>query len=174
MAYNQKVVFVVASEGFQPVEYAVPKKLLEQDGITVLTASNKLAPAIAKDGSTTPVDCLIKDIPMDQIDGIFLIGGPGALEHLDNQQTYKILKEAVAASKKIGAICISPRILAHAGILNGKQATGWNGDNELAGIFKEYDVHYKAQDVVRDEDILTATGPEAAREFGEHIISMLD
>lgn len=166
------VVFVVANEGYQPIEYAVPKKLLEQSGITVLTASNKLAPAIAKDGSNCAVDMLIQDIKIDDVDGVFIVGGPGALDALDNQITYQMLKQAAAAQKKIGAICISTRILAQAGLLNDKQATGWNGDNELPGIYKQHNVHYKAHDVVRDGDILTATGPEAAREYGEQIISM--
>lgn len=174
MAYEKKVVFVVASEGYQPIEYSVPKKLLEQAGITVLTASNKLAPAIAKDGSTTVVDYLIKDIPIDTIDGVFIVGGPGAMEHLNNNSMYQVLKQAISQNKKIGAICISSRILAQSGILAGKQATGWNGDNELSGIFKQYNVHYKPQEVVRDENILTATGPDAAREYGEQIISMIE
>jgi putative intracellular protease/amidase len=166
------VVFVVANEGFQPIEYAVPKKLLEQAGINVLTASNKLAPAIAKDGSSCSVDMLIQNIKTDDIDGVFIVGGPGALNALDNPATYTMLKQVAAAQKKFGAICISTRILAQSGLLNDKQATGWNGDNELPGIFKQYNVHYKTQDVVRDGDILTATGPEAAREYGEQIISM--
>lgn len=173
MAHGKKVVFVVASEGYQPVEYNLPKKLLEQAGIIVLTASNKLAPAIAKDGSTTPVDHLIKDIAVDTIDGLFLVGGPGAMENINTPDLHRILKEAATKKKKIGAICIAPRILAQAGILTDKQATGWNEDNALAGIFKKYNVHYKQQDVVRDENIITATGPEAAREYGEQIISIL-
>lgn len=168
------VVFVVANEGYQPIEYAVPKKLLEQAGIIVLTASNKLAPAIAKDGSSCTVDMLVQDINPDDIDGVFIVGGPGALDALDNPTTYHMLKQISAAQKKIGAICISSRILAQAGLLNDKQATGWNGDNELQGIFKQHNVHYKAHDVVLDGDILTATGPEAAREYGEQIISMFN
>ncbi len=173
MAFNKKVVFIVASEGYQPVEYGIPKKLLEQAGITVKTASNKEAPAIAKDGSTTQVDYLVKDIPLDEVEGIFVIGGPGAMEHLNNQATHDIIKSAVKKDKKIGAICVASRILAEAGELEGKQATGWNGDNELPSIFKSFNVHYKPQDVVRDEYIITATGPAAAREFGEQIISMI-
>lgn len=174
MANEKKVVFVVANEGYQPIEYSVPKKLLEEAGITVLTASDKLAPAIAKDGSTTTVNYLIKNIPLDTIEGIFIVGGPGAMEHLNKPELHQLLKEAVTKGKKIGAICISSRILAEAGILDNRQATGWNEDNELPAIFKKYNVHYKAQDVVRDDYIITATGPDASREYGEHIISAIE
>lgn len=174
MAHEKKVVFIVANEGYQPIEYNLPKKLLEQAGITVLTASNRLAPAIAKDGSTTPVDYLIKDIPTDTINGLFIVGGPGTIENLNTPELHRIIKDAATKKMNIGAICIAPRILAQAGVLTNKQATGWDEDNELTGIFKKYNVHYKQQDVVRDENILTATGPEAAREYGQQIISMLE
>lgn len=174
MKHEKQVVFIVANEGFQQVEYNVPKKLLEENGITVLTASNRIAPAIAKDGSTEHVNYLVKNIPLDNIQGLFIVGGPGTMENLDNAETYKILKEAAAKKIKLGAICIAPRILAAAGILENKQATGWNGDNELGAIFKKANAFLKSQDVVRDGDILTAVGPDAAREYGEQMISMLD
>lgn len=174
MSFDKKVVFVIASEGYQPVEYAIPKKLLEQAGIMVLTASNNLGTAVAKDGSTTQVDYVINDIPLQDIAGIFIVGGPGAMEHLNTQELHCILKEAHNKNKKIGAICIAPRILAEAGILENKQATGWNADNQLQSIFKKYGVNYKPHEVVRDTNIVTATGPDAAREYGEQIISMLE
>lgn len=175
MAFEKKVVFIIAHEGYQPVEYSIPKKLLEQAGITVITASNKAHhDAMANDGSTTTVDCIIEDIPLQDVAGIFLVGGPGAMENLNSPKLHQLIKDAHAKNKKIGAICIAPRILAEAGILENKQATGWNGDNELQGVFKKYGVHYKPQDVVRDDNVITATGPDAAREYGEQIISILE
>lgn len=167
------VVFIVAHNGYQAIEYGVAKKLLEQAGIRVITASNGPSPATAHDGTQCSVDLLIEDIDLATIDGIFIVGGPGALDALNTPSVHTLIQQAANEHKKIGAICISSRILAQAGVLENKQATGWNGDNELADIFKRYNVHYKPVDVVRDGDILTATGPEATREYGEQIISML-
>jgi protease I len=172
MATNN-VLFVIASNEYQPVEYSVPKKLLEQAGITVKTASNQLAIATANDGSTTDVDLLVADAQITDYDGIFFIGGPGSLEHLDNETSYKLITAATQARKPVGAICLATRILAHAGVLRGKRATGWNGDNALPAIYKEHDVQYAPKDVVVDEGIITATGPNAAREYGEQIIALL-
>lgn len=170
---TKKVLLVIASHGYQPVEYAVPKNLLEQAGLTVDTASDTLGTATAKDNSTTTVDILVKDAHLDDYDGLFLIGGPGALDLLDNDTSYELITKFAKAKKPLGAICVSTRILAHAGILKNKQATGWDGDNELAGIYKEYGVHYVPKDVVVDGNIITATGPNAAREFAEYIITLL-
>jgi protease I len=83
------------------------------------------------------------------------------------------MKEADNANKIIGAICYSPRILAKAGLLKGKKATGWNDDNELEGIFNNYGVTYMPSHVVVDGSVITADGPMAATEFAQVIINKL-
>ena len=170
---TKKVLFVVAHTGYQPVEYSVPKNLLEQAGFSVITSSDSMPTATATDGSTTGVDLTIADARVEEYDGIFFVGGSGALEHLDSQASYRLLNQAMQLKKIVGAICISTRILAKSGILKDHQATGWNGDNELPGIYQEYRVHYVPKDVVVDGMIITATGPNAAREYAELIITLL-
>lgn len=169
-----KVLFVIASQGFQPVEYTVPKTILEDAGFTIVTASDKAGIAIAKDGSTTPVDITLDKVTMNNYLGLFFIGGPGTLEHLDNNTSYKIIHEALQQNKPLGAICIATRILAKSGVLSRKRATGWNGDDQLDAIYKEYGIHYQATETtVIDDNIITATDPDAAQEFGEHIVALL-
>lgn len=170
---TKKVLFVVASKGYQSVEFAVPKNLLEQAGYSVTTASNAQGSAIAHDESTTPIDMMLDQVNLSDYDGIFFVGGPGAMENLDNEYSHSLIQQAFKERKLIGAICISTRILAHAGILKDKQATGWNGDNELGAIYQVYRVQYVPKDVVVDGNIITATGPNAAREYAELIISLL-
>lgn len=170
---EKPVLLVVANEGYQQVEYGETKKALEDAGIRVATASNSATPAIAKDGSTTTVDVVIDKIDLAKYAGIFLIGGPGALENLDNAATHELLKKAAAQQIPIGAICISPRIIAKAGLLKGKKATGWDQDKQLPSIYEESETIYVKEPVVIDELIITATGPESARQFGNHIAQLI-
>ncbi len=95
------------------------------------------------------------------------------MECLDNEESYRIIKAAAAKHLPLGAICISTRILAKAGALTRKQATGWNGDGELENLYKEYDVFYMKEPVVVQENIITASGPEAAKTFGQEIMAIL-
>jgi len=169
----KSILLVVAYEGFQQVEYNEPKKILQDQGFTVVTASTKPGAAVAKDGSTTPVDILIDTVKVTDYVGIYFIGGPGALEYLDNETSYTLLKQAAHHKIPFGAICISPRILAAAGVLKGKKATGWNDDNELQSIFKEHGVIYEKTGVVVDGNIITATGPKTAQDFGKAIAKLL-
>ena len=170
---NASIVMIIANEGYQPIEYATPKKVLEQAGFMVTVASDKPGTAIAADKSTTQIDITLNNVIVDHYAAIVIVGGPGALEHLDNETTYRLIKSAQLSKKLIAAICIAPRILAHAGILKGKRATGWDGDGELAQIFKEHGVTYEQRPVVIDGLIVTAVGPAAAQEFGTIIVERL-
>ncbi|MBI5222672.1 MAG: DJ-1/PfpI family protein [Candidatus Magasanikbacteria bacterium] len=168
------LLFVIASEGFQPIEYGDAKKVLEAAGHRVVTVSDMAGKAITKDGSVTAVDLLVKDVILVGYDGLFFIGGPGALEHLDNGGSYELLREWQKTGKPYGAICISPRILAKAGVLQNKKATGWDGDGELGGILSAHGAEYVRQPVVVDGNVVTGNGPSAAREWGEKINEILN
>ena len=163
------VLLVIAHVGFQQKEYFDTKAALEQAGIKVLTASNLSGEATAKDSSKLLVELPLEKVDPSNFDGIFFIGGPGTLDNLDNQESNRILNEMMIAQKPYGAICIAPRILAKAHVLVGKQATGWDGDGELAHIFAQNNVEYVREPVVVDGNIVTANGPEAATAFGEAI-----
>ena len=101
--------------------------------------------------------------------------------HLDNETTYKLLQEwpdfvrlgRTTPGRAYGAICISTRILAHAGVLQGKKATGWNGDGELGGILSAGGAEFVDKPVVVDGNVVTGNGPGAAGEWGEEIVRVL-
>jgi len=171
---KERILLIIAHEGYQPIEYGAPKEMLKDAGFEVVTASNQMGTAVAKGGSTTSVDVILNRIAPTEYGGIFFIGGPGAMDHLDNDISYAIAQDAARQNIALGAICISPRILAKAGVLSGRHATGWDGDGELAKIFETYDIILDQKPVVVDGNIITATGPTSAIEFGQAILDLLE
>ena len=170
----KKVLLLIASQDYQPFEYGETKRVLTQAGYQVITVSDGVGTArAAYDGSSTQIDLNLDDVKIENGDALFLIGGPGALNHLDNEKVYSLLRDWQKIGKLYGAICISPRILAHAGVLKNKKATGWDGDNELSGIFEEAGVEYVREGVVIDGNVVTGNGPEVAEEFGKVIGELL-
>lgn len=166
------IVLVVAHVGFQPLEYSIPKKILTQAGFNVITASTQPGTAQSSTGTLVKVDTTLDALSINDFDGIYFVGGPGALTDLDNSLSYTLLQATAAAHKPYGAICIAPRILAHAGILKNKKATGWDDDGELTGIFKRHHITYVHKPVVVDDIVITASGPAAAEEFGNQIVKL--
>lgn len=167
------ILFIVASQGYQPIEYSIPRKLLESFGAKVFVASDNTGSAVATDNSTAHVDFKLDQVDVAKYDAIVIVGGPGALEHLDKNITHQIIAQAFKLNRVIGAICIAPRILLKAGILHGKRATGWNDDKQLHKLYKDNNVTYDAHPVVVDTTIITASGPIAAPAFGEALVTAL-
>ncbi len=170
---HRKILMIIAHEGFQQIEYGIPKKTFEHAGYAVITASNKSGMATAKDKSQTKVDLILDQAVASDYAAIVLVGGPGAMDNLDNETTYQLAREAYDLGRLIAAICISPRILAHASLLTDVAATGWDGDDQLASIYEEYGVTYVQAPVVSDQNFITATDPSASQEFADTIVQSL-
>lgn len=178
LSYNgqmSKVLLIVAQNGFQTKEYHDPKRVLEAAGHTTLTASVEKGKASSNIGEEVDVDIALRDVQASNYDGVFIVGGPGAMRDLNNNETVRIMKEASASGRTWwGAICVSPRILAGAGLLSGKRATGWNADDKLGEIFSANGVTYERIPVVVDGRTITADGPASAEAFGRAIARSLE
>lgn len=172
---KKRVVMVIAFQGFRDEEYFVPKEILERAGVEVKTASIKLGIAMGDEGGEASIDFLISAIRPEEFDAVIFVGGPGCLQYLDNDDAYHLARETVSQNKILAAICISPVILAKAGVLKEKKATVWNSplDKTPLKILEENGAEYIDKDVVRDGKIITANGPSAAEEFAQKILENL-
>lgn len=172
---NKKIAIVISFRNFQDQEFFIPKNLLEKEGAQIRVVSNKLGQALGIEGGEIEVDSLREDINMEDFDALVFVGGGGCLPSLDNEISYKLIKEAQKEKKLIAAICISPLILAKAGILKNKKATVWNSPMDQFPVrkLKENGADFQSSSVVQDGNIITARGPEVAEPFGEKIIKLL-
>jgi protease I len=172
---SKKIVIIIAFKDFRDEEYFVPKQIFLAAGADVKTASNQRGIAVGADGGEVKIDLLVSKINISSFDAVVFIGGPGALKYLDNEDSYKIAKETISQGKVLAAICISPIILAKAGVLSGKKATVWSSpmDKGPIKILEENGAIYQDQPVVIDGKIITGAGPTAAEEFGVKIVELL-
>ena len=172
---GKKAVFIIAFNNFKDEEYFTPKEILENAGGNVKTASNKMGRAVGADGKDTQVDLLLENLNPADFDAIVFIGGAGCLENLDNEKSYRVARETVFQNRVLASICISPVILAKAGVLRGKKATVWSSaqDQSPVNALSEGGAVYEAKLVVQDGNIITATGPAAINEFTDTILNSL-
>ncbi len=172
---RKKVVFVIPYKEFRDEEYFTSKEILDSRGFQVKTASSEKGVARGADGGEIPVDLELKDIEINDFDALVFIGGPGCLDYLDNEESYQLLRDVYSENKIIGAICISPIILARAGILKQKKATVWssNLNKEPINILKSAGAEFINENVVVDGNIITANGPDAAEDFGKSLAALI-
>ncbi|HSY61975.1 MAG TPA: DJ-1/PfpI family protein [Cytophaga sp.] len=171
---NKKIVMVLAAEKFRDIEYIVPRAFFEQAGIEVVSASTTLN-SIGRFGFKVENDLLIEEIDPSAFDGIYLVGGGGSTEYLNNNVAKSIFTEFLEIKKPIAAICAAPRNFLKWGLLKNKKSTGFDAD----GIFSKMAVEFgslglPAEKVIIDGLILTANGPEASEESARAFIQLLN
>ncbi len=167
---GKKVVIIIAPENFRDEELLEPKAVLTEKGAEVKVACASLETAGGMLGAEVKPDMLISDIKPEDWDAIILIGGTGASVYWEDFSIHSMLNEAVKQNKIVGAICIAPVTLANAGILSGKKATVYRSE---AQKLKDKGAEYTGEGIQRDGNIITASGPPAAKEFGNAIAQAL-
>lgn len=172
---NKKIAMIISFKDFRDEEYFIPRKIFEEAGAEIEVVSNKMGIAMGADGGDELVNINLGDLRVTDFDAIVFIGGPGTSTCLDNEFSQIIIQQAVQLNKVLAAICITPVILAKAGVLKGKKATVWTNvaNKEPEKILKENGADYQDQEVVQDNNIITANGPEAAEEFAKKVLQAL-
>ena len=169
-----KVLFIVALDQYHDIEYGIPKKVLEETGVEVVTASKKIGPCKGKLGGVVEATVSISDVNVSDYGAIVFVGGSGARDYQRDVEAHLTAQEAVNRNKILAAICIAPTILAYADVLEGKKATVHNKDGKQAEILTKNGAEFVDQAVVVDGKIVTANGPAAAEEFGKKVLELLN
>lgn len=168
------VVMVIAPQNFRDEELLVPKQVLEEAGFGTVVASTRMGEARGMLGATVSVEAVLDDIDPTQYEGMVIVGGSGSREHLwENTRLHQLAREFHSMDKTVGAICLSPVVLARAGLLDGRRATVF-ADAEAISELEKGGASYVQKPVVVSRGVITAEGPKAAREFGAELVRSLE
>jgi protease I len=135
----------------------------EEAGYSAVVASkaeNVVTPCGA--GSrNVEVDVPLTDVNVDDYDAVVIIGGNGCRSQWNDEETHQIIREAVEHDKVLGAPGCASTILAHAGVLEGKEASVCTTDAAVKGgldyneVLEDLGVT-SGRGIVRDGLIITA------------------
>jgi len=164
---------IIAQQGFRDEEYQIPKKIFEENGFEVVTASKNPGECIGKLGAKATADISLEDINMGEYEAVVFVGGPGAKGFQHDVQAHMTAQEAVNYGKVLAAICIAPTILGYAGLLEGKKVTSWNKDGQIKPILESQGAEFTGAEVEIDGNLITASGPETAEKFAKTIVAKL-
>lgn len=164
-------VLIPLAEGCEELEAVTIIDLLRRAQIEVVTAG--LAPGPVKGSRGTR---LLPDMNLDEAikrdyEMIVLPGGqPGATNLEKDPRIITLLKKMSSENKYTAAICAAPKVLATAGILEGKRATAYPGTLDVTAFPH---VHVEELEVIADGKVITSRGPGTAMDFALELIGLL-
>jgi len=165
-----KVAMIIAAKDFRDEELLKPKEILEAQGVKVVLVSTTKEEVRGMLGTKVKPDLLLSELKVDDYAAIVFVGGVGASQYWDDPLAHKICREALEQGKILGAICIAPVTLANSGVLLGRKATVFPTEAER---LKGKGAIYTGAKVEWDGNLITASGPEAAEDFGKALLQAL-
>jgi protease I len=165
-----KILLVIVNQGFRDEEYFDTKEVLEAGGVKTVTAGLKKGQCQGSQGGAAQAELGIDEVKAAEFDGVVFVGGQGMIKQTRNPELIELAQDFARAGKVVSAICIAPEILAHAGLLKGRQVTSTPMAEDT---LRNAGADFKGGTVVSDKRLITGEGPSAAREFGKAILAEL-
>ena len=164
-------VLIPLAPGFEELEAITLSNILRRAGVEVVTAGLHPGNVCASRGTLVVPDALLEQVMEEDFDLVVLPGGlPGADNLRDDARIVHLLQRTYEAGHLVGAICAAPKVLARAGLLQGKRATAYPGaldEQALEGV------QASAAAVEIDGRVLTSRGPGTAMDFALALVEQL-
>lgn len=165
-----KKIFVHLAEGFEEIEAITPVDVLRRAGCDVTMVSvtgNRMVTSSRNIAVQT--DALFEEVDYTKADMLVLPGGMPGSKNLDQHEGLKNkLLEADRSGKFLAAICAAPMVLGHLGLLQGRKATCYPGnEKDLVGAT----VTGKAVEI--DENFITGKGAGSSIKFSLALVEVL-
>jgi len=156
---GKKVLIVIPPTQFRDEEFFEPRKILQDEGATIVVASIAARACRGMKGGTAQADISIADAKADDYAGLVLCGGSSVPEFFWND-------------KIIAAICLSTVVLAKAKLLAGREATVYFLPQAIQEL-KDAGAKYVKETLLIHNNIILAEGPPDSQRFGQAIRAAL-
>jgi len=165
-------VLVPLAQGCEELEAVTIIDLLRRAGIEVFTAGLEPGEVKCSRGVVLVPDTTLDQVLDREFDMIVLPGGLPGADHLQADPRIRTLLQRMAEQGRYtAAICAAPKVLASAGLLEGREATSY------PGVLEGMDLpatRLLERPVVIDERVITSRGPGTAMDFALALIEKLE
>jgi 4-methyl-5(b-hydroxyethyl)-thiazole monophosphate biosynthesis len=157
---------VLLAPGFEEIEAVTIIDVLRRGEVAVTTASLVGKHVSGSHDIVIEADALLEAVSIDDYDALVLPGGPGAKTLREDTRAQAVIARAAAAGKLLAAVCAAPTALEVAGVLRGKRATVYPGNQLPSAQLVE-------EPVVEDGDVITSRGPATSMAFALKVVERL-
>ncbi|WP_407646483.1 type 1 glutamine amidotransferase domain-containing protein [Henriciella aquimarina] len=163
---------MLATDGFEEVELTSPKEAMENAGAKTVVVSLKSGEIQANQhrehGIKVKVDKTLDEVKAEDFDALLIPGGlfnPDALRV--EQKALDFASAFFEQKKPVFAICHGPQVLISAGLVSGRQMTGFKA---IQQDLKNAGALVSDEQVVVDEGLVTSRNPDDLPAFNRKIV----
>jgi len=170
---ERRAVAVLLAEGFEEIEAVVPVDVLRRLEVPVAVVGVGGREITGSHSLRLTAETTLEEVAADGLSGLILPGGlPGATNLRDHPAVISLVRAVHAAGRPVCAICAAPIVLAAAGVIQGRNVTGYP-----MALVKEAvaaaGATYTGSPAEADGPVVTGKGPGAAFAFAVAVAAAL-
>ena len=168
---SERKVFILVEDLFEDLEFWYPLIRMREQGYDVVSVAPRKGTYHGKNGLSAETDAEATEVAAEQADALIIPGGYSPDRMRRHPAMVKLVKEIFDRGRPVAAICHGGWMLASAGVLKDKTATGFfsiRDDMENAGA------HWVDREVAVDGNLITSRNPNDLPAFCRAIIEQLE
>ena len=168
---SSKKVLILLEDLFEDLEFWYPRLRMREQGYEVLSVAPKKGTYHGKHGLPAEADRTADDVSVGEADALIIPGGYSPDRMRRHPAMVKLVKAVFDRGRPVAAICHGGWMLASAGVLRGRTATGFfsiRDDMENAGA------RWVDREVAVDGNLITSRNPNDLPAFCRAIIEQLE
>lgn len=170
MELSGRKVVVLVEDQYEDLELWYPALRLREAGAEVTVVGPEERSYSSKHGYPVRAERAVSAVAARDIDAVVIPGGYAPDHMRACEPLVKLVRDAFQAGKVVAAICHAGWVLASAGILRGKQVTGYH---TIQDDLRHAGAEYVDREVVRDENLITSRHPGDLPAFCREIVTAL-
>jgi len=156
-------VAVLTGEGFHDGEAFMPIGYLVNRGATVTVIGPETGIVTAYNSDfTIYIEKTVEEVDVDDFDALILPGGQAPSALREHESVIDFARNFYDSGKTVAAICHGPQILITAGVMEGKNATGFEA---IKDELEEAGALYHDESVVIHDNLITSRTPPDLYDF---------
>ncbi len=167
-----KRVAILVADGFEEVEFTMPKKYLEDAGAKTHVISIKPGKVRAWNhtdwGNEYPVDKTVDEVEAGDYDALLLPGGVMNPDNLrTNERAVSFVRDFFTQHKPVASICHGPWMLVEADVVQGRTVTSYPS---IKTDLKNAGANWVDREVVVDQGLVTSRNPDDLPAFNAKMV----
>ena len=167
---SERRVVILLEDFFEDLEFWYPCIRMREEGFQVISVAPREGTFHGKQGLSAEADTTAEQVSPEEVDALIIPGGYSPDRMRRHPAMVELVKAVFDRGKPVAAICHGGWMLASAGVLKDKTATGFfsiRDDMENAGA------RWVDQDVAVDGNLITSRNPGDLPAFCKAIIRQL-
>ncbi len=163
-------VLILAADGFEDSELLVPYYRCREERIDVEIASLRRGPIKGKHGHQVDASLAVDEVRAGDYDALIVPGGRAPEKLRKSAKVLELVRAFFADGRPVAAICHGPQLLASAGVLQNRSATG---HRTVAPELEAAGARYRDAEVVVDANLVTSRQPSDLPAFMRETLKKL-